>query len=66
MPKMKTHSATAKRLRVSGSGRIRRGTAGKSHLMRGKSASRLRKLRKNKMVDPTLEKRIKLLLPNSF
>jgi len=66
MPKMKTNRAAAKRLRASGSGRVRRGKAGKSHLMRGKSASRLRKLKKNDMVAPADEKRVKLLLPYSF
>lgn len=66
MPKMKTHRAAAKRLRVTGSGRVRRGKAGLSHLMRGKSANRLRKLRKHDMVDPADEKRILRLLPYAF
>lgn len=66
MPKMKTHRATAKRLRVTGSGRVRRGKAGLSHLMRGKSARRLRRLRKNDMVDTADVKRFKRLLPYSF
>lgn len=66
MPKMKSHRGAAKRLRVSGSGRVRRGKAGLSHLMRGKSANRLRNLRKNGMVDEADEKRIKKLLPYSF
>ena len=66
MPKMKTHRATAKRLWVTGSGRVRRGKAGLSHLMRGKSASRRRNLRKNGMVDVADEKRFKRLLPHSF
>lgn len=66
MPKMKTKRAAAKRFRATGSGRIRRGTAGKSHMMTGKSANRLRGLRKNGMVDPSDEKRIKELLPYQF
>lgn len=66
MPKMKTNRAAAKRLRVSGSGRIRRGKAGLSHMMRGKPARRLRRLRKNDMVDDADAKRIKRLLPHSF
>jgi len=66
MPKMKTNRAAAKRLRASGSGRIRRGKAGKSHLMRGKSASRLRRLKNNDMVDKADEKRMKRLLPYQF
>lgn len=66
MPKMKTHRGAAKRLRVTGSGRVRRGKAGLSHLMRGKSANRLRGLRKHDMVSDADEKRIKRLLPYAF
>lgn len=63
MPKMKTNRAAAKRFRVSGSGRIRRSKAGLNHMMQEKSKKRLRRLRKNDMVERALEKRIKLLLP---
>ena len=63
MPKMRTNRAAAKRVRVSGSGRIRRGKAGGSHMMRGKSARRLRRLRKNDMADASDQKRFKRLLP---
>jgi large subunit ribosomal protein L35 len=66
MPKMKSHRATAKRMWVTGSGRVRRGKAGLSHMMRGKSARRLRRLRKNDMVDAADQKRFKRLLPYSF
>lgn len=64
MPKMKTHSAASKRFRYTGTGRIRRGKAGGSHLLRGKSDARRRRLRKTDMVHKSMEKRIKLLLPN--
>jgi large subunit ribosomal protein L35 len=63
MPKMKTNRAAAKRLRVTGSGRVRRAKAGKSHLMRGKSARRLRRLEKHDMVDKSDQKRVKRLIP---
>jgi len=63
MPKMKTNRAAKKRFRVTGSGRIRRSKSGLNHMMQEKSRKRLRRLRKNDMVDSTLEKRIKLLLP---
>ena len=66
MSKMKTKRAAAKRFSVSGSGRIRRGSAGKSHLMRGKSANRLRGLKKNTMVDDSDHLRTKQLLPGQF
>jgi len=37
MPKIKTHKATAKRFRYSGSGKLMRTKIGKSHLRRKKS-----------------------------
>ncbi|PIN06095.1 hypothetical protein CDL12_21361 [Handroanthus impetiginosus] len=46
--KMKTHKASAKRFRVSGSGKIMRRRAGKQHLLRKKNTKR--KLRLSKMV----------------
>jgi len=66
MPKMKTNRSAAKRFRVTGTGKIRRASAGKQHLMRGKSASRLRKLKKNAIVSSGDEKRIALLIPYKF
>lgn len=66
MPKMKTKRAAAKRFKVTGTGRIRRASAGKQHIMRGKSANRLRKLKKNAMVDPADEHRIARLIPYKF
>jgi large subunit ribosomal protein L35 len=60
---MKTKRAAAKRLRVTGSGKIRRASASHSHMMRGKPARRLRKLRKNTLVHASDEKRFKRLLP---
>jgi large subunit ribosomal protein L35 len=63
MPKMKTNRAAAKRFKVTGSGRIRRSKAGLNHNMQEKSRKRTRRLRKNDMVDSTMEKRVKLLLP---
>ena len=42
MPKMKTHRGTAKRFRVTGSGKIMRSKAYKSHIMTKKSQKRKR------------------------
>lgn len=63
MPKMKSNSGAKKRFRLTGSGRIRRASAGLSHMMLGKSANRRRNLRKNSMVSEADELRIKRLLP---
>ncbi len=63
MPKMKTKRAAAKRFKVTGTGRIRRGKAGGSHMFIGKSRKRRRRLRDNDMVSPDTAKRIRILLP---
>jgi large subunit ribosomal protein L35 len=66
MPKMKTHRAAAKRMRVTGSGKVRRARAGLQHLMRGKSARRRRALRKSTILDMSDLGRVQHLLPYSF
>ena len=45
MPKMKTHSGTKKRFRRTGTGKIMRGKAYKSHILTKKSAKRKRNFR---------------------
>ena len=44
MPKQKTHSGAKKRVRLTGSGKVRRGKAGKSHMMIGKNKRRAPRL----------------------
>ena len=44
MPKQKTHRGAAKRFRVTGSGKIRRRKAFRSHLLRKKSSRHTRRL----------------------
>jgi large subunit ribosomal protein L35 len=46
MPKQKTHKSTAKRFRVTGTGKIVRGKAFKSHILEKKSPKRKRNFRK--------------------
>ena len=45
MPKMKTNSAASKRVRVTGSGKIMRAKAFKSHILTKKSPKRKRNFR---------------------
>ena len=45
MPKMKTHRGTAKRFRVTGSGKIMRAKAFKSHILTKKTPKRKRNFR---------------------
>jgi large subunit ribosomal protein L35 len=63
MPKMKTKKAAKKRFRLSGSGRVRRPKAGGNHCMVNKPRKRLRRLKANDMVDTTMEKHVKRMLP---
>ena len=46
MPKMKTHRGSAKRFRVTGSGKIMRSKAFKSHILTKKTQKRKRNFRK--------------------
>ena len=63
MPKIKTHRGAAKRFKVTGSGKIKRSKANKSHILTHKPAKRMRNLRHASTVDKTEEKNIKRLLP---
>ena len=56
MPKMKTHKGTKKRFRVTGSGKIMRGKAFKSHILTKKSQKRKRNFRKETVVSSADEK----------
>jgi len=62
MPKMKTNRGAAKRLRKTGSGKIRRMRAYKSHILTKKSKKRKRRLRSATLVAKADEKRIRRLL----
>lgn len=64
MPKIKSNRAAAKRFSVSGSGRLRRYKASKSHLLVHKNAKRRRRLRAETAVAPADRKRVSRLLPN--
>ena len=53
MPKMKTHKGTAKRFRRTGSGKIMRAKAFKSHILTKKSPKRIRGFRRPSSPTPT-------------
>lgn len=59
MPKMKTKSALTKRIKVSASGKIKRGQAYRSHLAQSKSTKQKRQSRKSDMMHPSDLKRFK-------
>ena len=56
MPKMKTNKSVAKRLKETGTGRLRRRKPGHGHLRSRKSPSRLRRFRKAQDVSPGFAK----------
>jgi len=64
MPKAKTHKGAAKRFKITGTGKIKRNKAFKSHLMTGKSSKRTRGLRKSAIIKSSDYGNIKKLLPN--
>ncbi len=63
MPKMKTSRAAAKRFKVTGTGKLVRNKAYKSHILTKKSQKRKRNLRKQTVIDKTNEKNMKKILP---
>ena len=63
MPKMKTSRAAAKRFKVTGTGKLVRNKAYKSHILTNKTQKRKRNLRKQTVVDSTNVKSMKKILP---
>lgn len=63
MPKMKTHSGLAKRVKRTGSGKLKRHHAYTSHRFHGKTKKQRRQLAKPALVSNSDYKRIKLMLP---
>ena len=62
MPKMKTDKGAAKRIKVTGSGKLRRRQAFLNHILEKKSSKRKRKLGRVADVSPGDAKQIKRLL----
>jgi large subunit ribosomal protein L35 len=64
MPKMKTNRAAAKRLKRTGTGKLRRRRANKSHILTKKTTKRKRRLRQATLVAKSDESRMNRLLPS--
>jgi large subunit ribosomal protein L35 len=63
MPKMKSHKGARKRFKITGSGKVRRLKAFKSHILTKKSPKRKRNLRRSTTIETNGEvKNIKRLL----
>lgn len=63
MPKMKSHRGAAKRFKKTGTGKLKRAKAFKSHILTKKSSKTKRNLRKAGYVAKAQEKVMKKLLP---
>lgn len=63
MPKMKTHRSSAKRFRVTGTGKVIRRKAFRKHLIVGKDGSRLRRVSGEALVSEQDGQRVKEALP---
>jgi large subunit ribosomal protein L35 len=62
MPKIKTNPGAKKRFTLTGSGKIKRKHAFKSHILTKKSTKRKRNLTYDGMVDKADQKNVKLML----
>ncbi len=63
MPKIKTNRAAAKRFKKTGTGKLKRNKAYKSHILTKKSTKRKRNLRQATITDATNVKNMKKVLP---
>lgn len=61
--KLKTKRAAAKRFKVTGTGKLKRMKANKSHILTKKTTKRKRNLRKSTITDETNSPNMKKLLP---
>lgn len=63
MPKQKTHSASKKRFKVTGTGKIMRSQAYKKHILTKKNTKRKRNLRKSLVVAASNMANVRQLIP---
>ena len=64
MPKQKTRKSVAKRFKKTASGKFKRKTAGRRHLLSGKSSKRKRQLRNEPMLAKADRNRVKSQISN--
>ena len=62
MPKVKTHKGTAKRFKLTGTGKIKRAKAFKSHILEKKSPDRKRRLGRPVVLQKADETRVKRMI----
>ncbi|MFQ5650161.1 MAG: 50S ribosomal protein L35 [bacterium] len=62
MPKMKTNRGAMKRFKLTGSGKIKRSKAGKSHILTKKNRKRKRDLRTSTLISRADEHRVNRMI----
>jgi large subunit ribosomal protein L35 len=62
MPKMKTHSGTGKRFRLTGTGKVMRRRANRQHYFEHKSSTRTRRLENDVVLSHADNRKMKRLL----
>lgn len=60
MPKMKTHKGLKKRIKITANGKVKHKRPNASHLMSGKSGSRVRRLKKHGVLNNVISKNMKI------
>ena len=63
MPKLKSHSGAAKRIRMTGSGKLAFNRNSRNHLLQQKS-KRQKRLNRTKLMHPTNERALAHLVPH--
>ena len=63
MPKLKTNKSAKKRFSITGTGKLKRMKAYKSHILTKKTTKRKRNLRKATVLDQTNVRNMKKILP---
>lgn len=62
MPKLKTHKGLSKRMKLTGTGKVKRNRSFGSHLMSTKNAKRRRRINASSIVTGPIAKKCKVLL----
>jgi len=63
MPKIKTHSSSKKRFKLTGTGKVKRAKAYKSHILTKKTTKRKRNLRQTAVASDANAPTIKKMIP---
>jgi len=62
MPKAKTRSSAKKRFSLTGTGKVKRAAAYRSHILTSKTTKRKRKLRKRHLIAASDARNVKIML----